>query len=119
PLDLDPWLSSLLPNRADDACASVVESMIRCVRKIEPTFRFLHGEWNALLVEAVRRHRHRRRTALRRHAFELETLLIERCQDRIASARNAAERRAFDDLAHMLRGSDGKASHRRQRREDR
>src|ERR1700726_541830 len=95
PLDLDPWFSGLFPDRADDACAPVVEGMIRSAREIEPAFRFLHGERIALLVEAVRRHRHRRGTVLRRHAFEFETLLIERCQDRIASARNAAQRRTF------------------------
>jgi hypothetical protein len=45
--------------------------------------------------------------------------LIERCQDRIASARNAAQRRAFDDLGHVLGGPDGKTSCRWQRCEDR
>src|SRR5262249_48420762 len=100
-LDLDPRLSGLLPDRADDACAPVVEGMIRSAHKIEPTFRFLHGERIALLVEAVRRHRYRRCTALRRHAFKFETPLIERCQDRIASARNAAQRRTLHELGHV------------------
>src|SRR6202040_2318441 len=31
PLDLDPWLPGLLPDRADDAGAPVVEGMIRGV----------------------------------------------------------------------------------------
>src|SRR5260370_30341342 len=83
PLDLDPWLSGLLPDRADDACAPVVEGMIRSARKIEPTFRFLHGERIALLVEAVRRHRHRPRTALPPPTFAVETLLIEPFQNLI------------------------------------
>src|SRR5215468_7757987 len=64
PLNLDPWLSGLLPDRADDTCAPVVEGMIRSAREIEPAFRFLHGERIALLVKTMRRHRHRRRTAL-------------------------------------------------------
>ena len=80
--------------------------MICSAREIEPAFRFLHGERIALLVETVRRHRHRRRTTVR-DAFEFETLLIERCQD-IAPARNAAQRRAFDDAAMCCAGPIGK-----------
>src|SRR5262245_66620340 len=50
PLDLDPWLSGLLPDRADDACAPVAEGTIRSARRIRSTSWSTTGHGIALLV---------------------------------------------------------------------
>jgi hypothetical protein len=59
-----------------------------------------------------------RGAALRRHALEHEAVVVERCQDGIAAAGHAAQRRAFDDLRHMLCRTYRKACHRRKRGKD-
>lgn len=107
------------PGGAAHARAAVVDGVIGRAAQVEAPLRLLHGERIALLVQAVRRHRNRRGAPLRCHALKLEAVMIERRQDRIAAAGHAAERRAFDDLGHMLGGADGEAGHGRQRSEDR
>jgi hypothetical protein len=45
--------------------------------------------------------RHRRCAPFGVHAFEHKAVALEGCQDRVAAARNAAQRGAFDDFGYV------------------
>jgi hypothetical protein len=66
----------------------------------------------------VRGNRDGRGAALRRHALQLETAVIQRGEDGIAPPWLAADRGAFDDLRHVHGEARRQAEHDGQRGED-
>ena len=87
--------------------------------QVQRAVRLLHGERIGLFIQAMRGNRGGCRPAFRVHAFQHETIVVEFRQDRIAAARDAAQRAALDDLGHVHGEADRKSQQRRQRRKNR
>ena len=109
-LDLDPMLSCIFPPGTDHAGAAVVDGAIGSAGEIEPAFRFMDRKRVALLIQAVGGNGNWRGTPLRRHAVQFN-FMVEHYQDGVAAAREATQRRAFDDLGHVHGEADRKAGH--------
>ena len=91
----------IFPPGTDQAGAAVINGAIGSAGEIEPAFRFMDRKRVALLIQAVGGNGNWRGTPLRRHAVQFKTFMVEHCQDGVAAAREATQRRAFDDLGQV------------------
>ena len=111
-----------LPRRRLEACAldaraAFVQRQISDVAQIGPSARLADLVGIGLLVERMGRDARRGRGTIRGHALELEPMVVENAENGVAPARNAAQRRAFDDLGHVHGDAGRKPEHGRDARE--
>ena len=105
------------PHSTADPRAAVVDGLVTSMRQIERAVRLLHGKRIRLFIQAVRGDRGRGCPPFRVHAFQYKPVVVQFRQDRVTTARNAAERSAFDNLRHMHGKPDRKPENHRQGRE--
>src|SRR5262245_24584420 len=116
-LQLDGHPIGRLEGRTLHARPPPIDRAIGYLAKICSSGGLADFEGIGLLIEARSGDTRRCGSAARRHAFELEALVIENTEDGITPARYAAQRGALDDLGHMHGDTGREIEQRRDARE--